>query len=159
MTDITAPDGALNIELTRDFEAPVDLVWRCYTDPELVVRWLGPKRLGCRIDHDEQRDGGRYRFVNVDEDGTEYAFRGVYHGDPAPELTMRTFEYLGMPGHVSFDTMRMTALENGRTRVAVTSVFQTVADRDGMAAAMPSGVREGYEKLDGLLEELRAGVS
>lgn len=159
MTDITAPDGALNIELVRDFDAPVDLVWRCYTDPELVVRWLGPKRLGCRIDHDEQRDGGRYRFVNTEEDGTEHAFRGVYHGDPSPQLTMRTFEFLGMPGHVSFETMRMTALDDGRTRVSVTSVFQSVEDRDGMAQAMPVGVREGYAKLDALLVELGAPVS
>lgn len=150
-TDIRTPEGTSQVEMTREFAAPVALVWRCYTEPDLLARWLGPARLACRIDHDEQRHGGHYAFTNIDEDGTEYGFRGVYHGDPSPELTIRTFEWLGAPGHVSLETMRMVDLGGGRTRVDVTSVFQSVQDRDGMATAMQSGVDEGFEKLDALL--------
>jgi uncharacterized protein YndB with AHSA1/START domain len=156
MTDVQIPEGTQQIDLVREFDAPVELVWRCYSEPELLKRWLGPRRLQTRIDVDEQRHGGAYGFTQIDEDGSEYAFRGVYHGEPSPELTMRTFEWLGMPGHVSFETMRMTALDGDRTRVSVTSVFQSTADRDGMAASgMETGVEEGYAQLDELLAELR----
>ena len=93
-------------------------------------------------------------MVQRDPDGNDYAFRGVFHGEQTPELSIRTFEWLGMPGHVSFETLRLVDLGNGRTRADSVSVFTSTEDRDGMAANMTSGVVEGYERLDQILEEL-----
>jgi uncharacterized protein YndB with AHSA1/START domain len=102
----------------------------------------------------EGSHGGTWTLVQRDPDGNEHGFRGVVHGEPTPELSQRTFEWLGMPGHVSFETMRIEDLGDDRCRVHGVSVFTTIEDRDGMAASMGDGVTEGYERLDELLATL-----
>lgn len=146
--------GTHAITVSREFDAPVDKVFRAMTDPELIGRWMGPKYLTNVETTNDPRHGGTWTLVQRDPDGNDYAFRGVFHGEQTPELSIRTFEWLGMPGHVSFETLRLVDLGNGRTRADSVSVFTSTEDRDGMAANMTSGVVEGYERLDQILEEL-----
>ena len=159
-TEIIATPGVPTIMMRRTFDAPRELVHRAYAEPDLLKRWLGPSRLEMRIDEYELRHGGRYRFVHIDTDGTEYAFRGVFHGEQGIDGgMMRTFEWEGLPGHVSFETARFIE-EDGRTTVESTSVFTAVEDRDGMIAnGMEVGVEQGYEKLDALLARELAGAT
>ncbi|GAA0259687.1 SRPBCC family protein [Cryptosporangium japonicum] len=154
-TEITAEPGTSQVVVSREFDAPRDLVFRCFTDPDLIPRWLGPRELTTRVEEYDLKDGGRYRYVHVDAEGNEYAFRGVFHGDPAPELTVQTFEFEGMPGHVALEAVTMTE-SGGRTRVRTLSSFQSVEDRDGIiASGMEVGVRDSDERLAELLTELR----
>lgn len=154
-TEITADPQTQQITITRDVDAPVELVYRAFTEPELLAKWMGPDRLTCEITELDVRHGGRWAMVHRDSGGNEYGFRGVFHGEPTAGLTMRTFEWLGMPGHVSFETLRLEDLGDGRTRVHTTSGFQSVADRDGMIAnGMDVGVNEGYARLDSVLADL-----
>lgn len=153
-TLIIETPGAHAITISREFEAPVDKVFRAMTDPELIAQWMGPKYLTNVETTNDARHGGTWTLVQRDPDGNEYAFRGVFHGEQTPELSIRTFEWLGMPGHVSFETLRLEDLGNGRTRAHSVSVFTSQEDRDGMATSMESGVIEGYERLDGVLASL-----
>jgi len=156
-TQITAEPGMPQIIITREFNAPRDLVFRAYTEPALLKQWLGPRELTMRVDHYETRDGGRYRYVHIDPDGNEHPFHGVFHGVPSPDGIVQTFEYEGVPGHVALDT---TTLEQSGDRTLVRSVssFQSVADRDGMiSSGMEHGVRDSDERLTELLAKLQAG--
>lgn len=146
--------GTHAITIQRDFDHPVDTVFRAMTDPELVARWIGPKNLENLECTSNPRHGGGWTLVQRDPDGTEHAFRGVFHGEPTAELSVRTFEWLGMPGHVSLESLRLEDLGDGRTRAHSTAVFLTTEDRDGMLGAMPSGVIDGYERLDDVLAGL-----
>ncbi len=155
-TEITAEHGIPQIVITRDFDAPRDLVFRAYTDPQLLVQWLGPRELTMTVDCYEVRDGGRWRYVHTDSEGHVHGFHGIFHGTPSPEAIVQTFEYEGVPGHVSLGT---TTLEErgGQTLVRTVSSFQSVADRDSLVASgMERGVREGNERLDELLAGLQA---
>lgn len=97
-TEITAEPGTPQIVMTRAFSATPEQVYRAHTDPDLIARWLGPERLKLRVETHEVRDGGRWRFVHIDEDGTEYGFHGVFHGTPSPQAGLvRTFEFEGRP--------------------------------------------------------------
>ncbi|HEV2243906.1 MAG TPA: SRPBCC family protein [Streptosporangiaceae bacterium] len=156
-TEITAEPGIPLIVMTRDFDAPCDLVFRAYTEPELLVQWLGPRDLTTTVDRYDVRDGGRWRYVQKDPEGNEHGFHGVFHGEPSPEAIVQTFEYEGMPGHVMLETT--TLEERGGTTLARTvASFQSVADRDGMVASgMERGVHEGDERLDELLARLQVG--
>lgn len=157
-TRITAEPGSPLISVTREFDAPRDLVYRAHVDPDLLVQWLGPRRLTMRVDEYDVRHGGRYRYVHREPDGTEYGFRGVFHGEPSPDGITQTFEFEGVPGHVSLDTARFIE-QAGRTIVRIDSVFQSAEDRDGMiASGMETGMNEGYERLDELLARQAAGV-
>ena len=151
---IEVPENSLEIRVSRDFDAPVDKVFRAHHDPELIPQWMGPKYLENVECTFEKSHGGTWTLVQRDPDGNEYGFRGVVHGEPTPELSLRTFEWLGMPGHVSFETLRIEDIGDGRSRVHGVSVFMSVEDRDGMASSMGEGVNEGYERLDELLATL-----
>jgi uncharacterized protein YndB with AHSA1/START domain len=153
-TRIDTPEGLPFIDMTREFDAPRDLVYRAHTDPELLVQWIGPRRLTTEVDRFDVREGGTWRFVQRDTDGTEYGFHGVFHGTPGPEGIVQTFEFEGAPGHVSLDALTLEE-HDGRTTVRVHSVYQTVEGRDAMVAGgMESGVQEGYQRLDELIARL-----
>jgi uncharacterized protein YndB with AHSA1/START domain len=156
-TEIVAEPGAQQIVITREFDAPRELVYRAYTDPDLLVQWMGPKRLTMTIERHELRDGGRYRYIHRDENGIEAGFHGVFHGVPSLEVgVVRTFEFEGYPGHISLETLTLEE-RGGKTLSRAVSVFQSVEDRDGMiASGMESGVNEGMDKLDALLARMQA---
>jgi uncharacterized protein YndB with AHSA1/START domain len=155
-TQITAEPGVPQIVVTREFAAPRDLVFRAYTDPDLLAQWLGPHDLTMTVDQYDARDGGTYRYIHTAADGTEYRFRGVFHGDPAPHAIVQTFEYEGAPGHVSLDSITLDE-RDGTTLVRTVSSFSSVEDRDFMVeSGMERGVRDSGERLDELLTTLRA---
>lgn len=153
-TEITAAPGIPQIIVEREFDAPRELVFRAHIDPELLVRWLGPRELGLIVEQWEPRGGGCWRFVNTDADGNRYGFRGVFHGDPTPKAIVQTFEYDGTPGQVMLQTTEFTE-HDGRTLVRTVSSFQSVADRDAMVeSGMEHGTRDSGDRLDEVLAEL-----
>jgi uncharacterized protein YndB with AHSA1/START domain len=157
-TTITAEPGKQELFVTREFDYPRDLVFRAHTEPDLYARWLGPRGLSTTFETFEPHSGGRWRFIQRDQAGNEFAFHGVSHEVLAPERIIGTFEFEGLPepGHVLLETVTFEELPGGRTRLHAHSVFQSVADRDGMVeAGMETGVVEGYERLDEVLAELR----
>jgi uncharacterized protein YndB with AHSA1/START domain len=156
-TQITAAPGIPQITVTREFDAPRDLVFRAHTDPQLLPQWLGPRDLTLTVDRYDTRDAGTWRYVHTDAQGNEYGFHGIFHGTPTPDGIVQTFEYEGAPGHVKLDT---TTLEprDGRTLVRTVSVFQSVEDRDAMIAAdMERGTRDSGDRLEELLAKLQVG--
>jgi len=153
-TTVSTPEGLPFTEIVREFDAPRDLVYRAHTDPDLLVQWLGPRRMAMTVDRYEVRDGGTWRYVHRDPDGNAYGFHGVFHGEPTIDGIVQTFEFEGAPGHVSLDRLVLEDL-GGRTRVRVHSTFESVADRDAMVEnGMAQGVDEGYARLDELVASL-----
>jgi len=151
-THITAPAGTPFIEVVREFDAPRDLVFRASTDPDLVARWLGPRRLSMRIIEFDARTGGSYRYVHTDTDGEEYPSRGVFH-TVSEALIIQTFEFEDIPVVVSLETRTLDDLGD-RTRLHQNAVFPSVAARD---QALESGMRHGItESMDRLGELLGA---
>ena len=156
-TTIHAEPGKQELFITREFDAPRELVFKAHTDPDLYVRWLGPRDLSTTLETFEPVSGGRWRFIQKDKDGNEFGFHGVNHDVTAPERIIGTFEFEGLaePGHVILETTKFEALPGGRTRVITHSVYQSVEDRDGMVqSGMESGVVQGYERLDEILREI-----
>jgi len=151
-TVTTPTDREIHIE--RIFNAPRDRVFAVYTDPALVPEWYGPRGTTAIVDQMDVRPGGSWRFVFREEDGSEMGFRGTYREVTPPERIVQTFEWEGMPGHVSVETAVFEDLGD-RTKVTTTSVFHTTEERDGMLnSGMEGGMNETYQRLDELLERL-----
>ena len=149
--------GKQELWITRDFDAPRELVYKVFTDPKLVAQWFGPRTYKTTVDRMDARPGGLWRMVQKDDQGNEHAFRGVHHDAVAPERIIATFEYEGLPGHVLLQTVTFEAIGN-KTRMAEQLVFQSVADRDGMVASgMQKGSDESMDQLAELLEKMKAG--
>ncbi len=155
-TTIVAEPGKQETFITREFEAPRELVFKAFTDPKLVSKWLGPRDLKMKIDKYETKNGGNYRYIHADGQGNEYSFRGVFHEVKAPERYIQTFEFEGLPesGHVCLETVTFEALPGDRTKLTYHTVFQSVADRDAMMqSGMENGVLQSHERLDELFEQ------
>ena len=152
-TTVTAEPCKQELYIIREFDAPRELLFKAHTDPKLYEQWVGPKDLKMTVEKMDAFAGGSYKFLH-ERDGHVYAFHGVYHEVLAPERIIGTFEFDGLPetGHVIMGTTKFEDLGSGRSRLVHQSVFQSVADRDGMIqSGMERGVKDGYEKLDGLL--------
>ncbi len=154
-TKIDAIPGRQEILITREVNAPRDVVFKAFTDPKQYIRWIGPRELKTTIETFEPKPGGKYRYIQRDKKGHEFAFHGVYHEVKSPERIIETFEYEGLPekGHCALDSVRFESLPGNRTKIIEKSVFMSTEDRDGMLQAdMKKGINESYERLDELLE-------
>jgi uncharacterized protein YndB with AHSA1/START domain len=156
-TTITAEPGKQEIVITREFDAPRELVFKAFTDPQLIPQWWGPRFLSTEVDRMDVRPGGQWRFINRDAEGNEYAFHGVYHEVLVPERIIDTFEFEGLSetGHVTLETMKLEDLPGRRTRLTTQSVFQSVADRDAtLQSGMEEGISDSYDRLAELLKKM-----
>jgi uncharacterized protein YndB with AHSA1/START domain len=157
MTNIIfiAEPGKPEVVLHSHFEAPREVVFKALSDPNLIPQWWGPRIYTTIVDKMEVRPGGQWRFVQRDPSGNEYGFHGVYHDVSRPERIVMTFEYEGFPGKVLMETMTLEE-KDGITHLTDQSVFQSLADRDGMVASgMESGSTEGMQRLAELLGKVR----
>lgn len=154
---VTAEPGKQELFITREFDAPRELVYKAHIDPKLYVQWLGPHGYEMILETFEPVSGGKYHYIHKDTHGNQFGFHGTFH-EMSEDLMIQTFEFEGLPerGHVVLDTMRLEELPGNRTRITIQSVYQTVEDRDGMVqAGMEKGVREGYERLDDILKAMK----
>jgi uncharacterized protein YndB with AHSA1/START domain len=144
----------LEVEMTREFDAPRDLVFKAFVDPDLIPRWWGLRNTTTIVDRFDPRPGGLWRFIQRTPDGTEYAFNGEFREIVPPRRLTYTFEFEPMPGHVTVDTIDFEEID-GKTRVVARSLFQSVDDRDGMLnSGMEAGAAESYDRLAELLAAL-----
>lgn len=141
------------VVITRVFDAPREKVFKAYTDREAIPQWWGPRILTTIIDQLDFRVGGKWRFIQRDPKGQEFAFHGEYKEIVPPEKLVQTFNYEGIPpGHEVTETAVFEDLGNGQTKLVSTSVFLSLEDRDGMVGSgMESGATEGMERLAELM--------
>ncbi len=152
---ITAPEGVPFIEIEREFDAPLEAVFRAHSDPELVRQWMGPNGYQMDIEVWEFTTGGRYRYRHTDGKGQEYAFNGVFHVVRENEFAIQTFEFELIPDVVALESITLTDVGGGRSKISIHSVYPTLESRDAMVASgMETGVVEGYARL----EKVAAGL-
>ena len=150
-TEIIVPEGLPIIEIKREFDAPVDRLFRAWVDPALFAQWVGPDSTTTRVDVWDCSTGGRYRYASLLE-GNEFGFYGSFHEVRDNERIVQTFTYEDVPDGVALEIMTFEALPGGRSRIHSVSVGDSVEGRDAMVASgMETGVVEGFVKLDGLL--------
>ena len=159
MSDTFAIRPVSDVEavITREFDAPRELVFQVYTDPAHIPQWWGPRSTKTIVDKMDFRVGGSYRFVHREADGSENGFRGEFREIVPPKRIVQTFEWEGMPGHIMTDHLEFEDLGGGRTRITNRSVSSNKDDLQGMIdSGMEQGMRETYDRLEELLTTLKA---
>src|SRR5689334_1131425 len=96
-TKVIAEPGKQELFIIREFDAPRDLVFKAFTDPKLLVQWVGPRELTMKIDKFNAKSGGNWRYTSSDSKGNEFGFHGVLHEVLAPERIIQTFEFENLP--------------------------------------------------------------
>lgn len=152
-TNVTLPSDT-EILITREFDAPRDVVFKAMIDPDLIPRWWGPRGYTTTVDKMDVRPGGAWRFITREPDGKESGFRGEYREVVPNERIVQTFEWEPMAGHISVDTAIFTE-RNGRTLLTNRTRFSSKEERDGMIqSGMEKGLRETHDRFAELLLEL-----
>lgn len=148
-TVTTPTDRTIRIE--REFDAPREIVFATFTNPDLIPEWWGPRGTTARVVEMDVRTGGDWRFVIDNGDGSETGFRGTYREVVPQERIVQTFEWEGMPGYISLETATFEDLGD-RTKVTTVSVFYSTEERDGMlGSGMEGGMNETFQRLDEVL--------
>jgi len=143
--------SALEILLTRDLEAPIELVFDVLTKPEHVGRWFAPfedKMTVCSID---LRVGGDYHMVFETEDGTECSFRGTYLEVEPPTRTVETWLFEGWPDAEAVESVDLDETD-GVTKLTWKLAFRDKAGRDHMTKF--DGIEASFDNVEGLLRSL-----
>ena len=153
-TTIYSEGGDLVFE--RTFDAPRDLVWRAFTDPELIPRWWGRHGTTTTVVEMDVRPGGRWRYVNSDANREDVVFFGEYLSvDPPSEYRWTfMFEVDGAGPQGGPETYRFVEAD-GKTTVTATGHMETpeLID-DALATGMVAGAIETWDRLETLLAEL-----
>jgi uncharacterized protein YndB with AHSA1/START domain len=142
------------ILITREFDAPKELVYKAWTTPELVRRWWHANRgemTACEID---LRVGGGWRYVMVTPDGFEVGFHGEYREIVPNERLVSTEVYEGMPDGEALDTLTLTEVD-GRTTLEILVQHQSKVHRD---AHIESGMEDGMQDAMDLLEQVAVSL-
>lgn len=138
------------IRVERIFNASRQRVWKAFTDRDQLAQWWG-RGHKLEVEVLEVKKGGHWRFVEFTDQGPE-GFEGRFREVTAPERLSMTFEWDGMPGYVTVETITLEDLGGNRTRVVTDMLFYTKAERDGMVkTGMEQGMMESYAALDRLL--------
>jgi uncharacterized protein YndB with AHSA1/START domain len=147
----------LQILITREFDAPKELVWRAYTTPELVSRWWAGDKgtmLSAEID---LRVGGRWRYV-MGGDGYEVAFRGEYREIQAPDRLVNTEVFEGLPdpdAHTGLITVTFSGSGSGSTYLEMLCEYDDQETRDAViASGMEGGMQDSLDHLEAVAASL-----
>jgi uncharacterized protein YndB with AHSA1/START domain len=141
----------LEVVATREFDAPIELVFDVMTKPEYVRKTVAPFDEEVKVCSIDLRAGGDYRFVFVTGDGKECSFRGTYVEVEPPLRTVATWRFDGWPGVEAVESMELHEVR-GATRMTWKLAFRDKACRDHMTKY--DGIEANLDNVEKLLASL-----
>ncbi|MBL7827521.1 MAG: SRPBCC domain-containing protein [Saprospiraceae bacterium] len=126
-TKVHAENGKQELFITRDFDLPVELLFKAYTEPHLVEQWMGTKVVQL-----EPKNQGAYRFETTDPKGNIHRFNGVIHEFALNQKITRTFEMENTPFPVQLEFLEFEALSAETSRLVMQIIYKSAAHRDQM---------------------------
>src|SRR3954471_12902869 len=124
-TKITAEDGRQELVITREFDLPLELLFKAYVEPEIVEQWMGTKVLKL-----ENKKHGSWQFETTDPKGNKYGFKGVIHEFNPNQKITRTFEMDNTPFGVQLEFLEFERLTDDTSKLNMHVVYRSVAVRD-----------------------------
>jgi uncharacterized protein YndB with AHSA1/START domain len=150
-TKIDAEDGKQDLLITREFDLPLELLFRAYVEPEIIEQWMGTKVLKL----DNQKHGG-WQFETTDPKGNKHRFNGVIHEFEPNQKITRTFEFENTPFGVQLEFLEFEKLTDETSKLKIHTIFESVAHRDQMLQ-MPfaQGINMAHDRLQKLGGDLK----
>ena len=150
-TQVHAEDDKQEILITREFDIPVELLFRAHVDPDIVEQWRGTKVLKL-----ESKPYGSYRFFTTDPKGNEHGFNGVIHGFVPNQKITRTFEMENTGFAVQLQFLEFEEITNDTSKLSLHMVFRSVADRDQvLQLPFAQGLNMAHNRLQEVVGELK----
>jgi uncharacterized protein YndB with AHSA1/START domain len=142
----------LEIRMSRVLDAPRERVWEAHIDPKAIEQWWGPRRYKTKVEKLEPKVGGKWKFINVDTDGTQHVFYGEFLEIVKPEKLTWTFTYEPYPQSVAIDALNFEELPDGKTKLTSLSTYPSIEALEGMLqGGMTEGATETWDRLEELV--------
>ena len=150
-TKINAEDGKQELMITREFDLPLELLFKAYEDAEIVEQWMGTKVLKL-----ENKKHGSYWFETTDPKGNKYGFNGVIHDFTPNKKITRTFEFENTPFGVQLEVLEFEQLTDDTSKLTIHTIFESVDQRDQMLK-MPfaQGINMAHNRLQEIVNKLK----
>jgi len=150
-TKVAAGDGKQQIVITREFDLPLELLFKAYVEPEIVEQWMGTKVLKL-----ECKKHGSYQFVTTDPKGNQHGFNGTIHEFVPNEKITRTFEMENTPFPIQLEFLEFEKLTNNTSQLIMHIVYKSVADRDNMLKLpFVQGINMAHNRLQNSVSKLK----
>jgi uncharacterized protein YndB with AHSA1/START domain len=149
-TKINAEENKQDLLIIREFDLPVDLLFKAYEEPQLVEQWMGTKVLKL-----ENKQHGSYQFETTDPYGNKHRFNGVIHEfNPNRKIT-RTFEMENSPFPVQLEFLEFEELPHDKSKLTMHIVYRSVAARDQMLQLpFAQGINMAHNRLQDVVSKL-----
>ncbi|WP_316794306.1 SRPBCC domain-containing protein [Pedobacter frigoris] len=150
-TKINAEDGKQELVITREFELPLELLFKAYVTPEIVEQWMGTKVLKL-----ENKRHGSYQFETTDPKGNKHGFNGVIHEFVTNEKITRTFEMENTPFAVWIEYLEFEKLTEHTSKLSMQMVYKSVELRDQMLQLpFAQGINMAHQRLEEIVSKLK----
>lgn len=150
-TKINAEENKQEILITREFDLPVALLFRAYTDAAIVSQWMGTNVLQL-----ENKKQGSYRFETTDPRGNKHGFSGVIHEFIPNQKITRTFEMENTPFDVQLEFLEFEQLSNDTSKLTMHVVYRSVAMRNQiLQLPFAQGINMAHKRLEEVVSELK----
>lgn len=150
-TKINAEEGKQEITITREFELPVELLFKAFAEPEIVEQWMGTKVLKL-----ENKKHGGYRFETTDPKGNKHGFNGVIHEFSPNRKIIRTFEMENAPFDVQLEFLEFEKLGEDSSRLKMHVVYKSVGLRDQLLKLpFAQGINMAHNRLQETVNKLK----
>lgn len=155
-TEIIAEPGKQELFIHREFDAPGELVYKAFSDPNILLQFFAPKGINMQFLLKEYEEGKAYRYRHTDREGnTLCTFKGAVHEMSAPNRIVITseLEELPIPGRAILEIYEFIELSGSRTKLTIQDICRSVDDRDAMVkSGMGDGLISIFKNLDELLK-------
>ena len=150
-TEVIAEEGKQDLLITREFELPLELLFKAYVEPEIVEQWMGTKVLKL-----ENKKHGGYLFETTNPKGNKFRFNGTIH-DFVPNLKItRTFEFENMPFGVQLEFIKFDKLTDNTSKLTIHTVYQSVAHRnENLKLPFKYGINMAHNRLQEVANNLK----
>jgi uncharacterized protein YndB with AHSA1/START domain len=149
-TKIHAEDGKQELVITREFDLPLELLFKAYAEPEIVEQWMGTKVLKL-----ENKKHGSYQFETTDPKGNKHGFNGTIHEFSPDKKITRTFEMENAPFGVQLEFLEFEQLTDDTSKLTMHVIYRSVGLRDQiLKLPFAQGINMAHNRLQEIVNKL-----
>lgn len=150
-TTIDAAEGKQELTITREFDLPLELLFKAFEEPEIVEQWMGTKVLKL-----ENKQHGSYRFETTDPKGNRHGFHGTIHEFVPNQKIIRTFEMENAGFGPQLEFLEFEALTDVTSKLKMQVIYRSVAVRDQLLKLpFAQGINMAHNRIQEILNKLK----
>jgi uncharacterized protein YndB with AHSA1/START domain len=151
-TNVEAQEGKQELRITREFDLPLDLLFKAYVEPELVEQWMGTKVVKL-----ENKNHGSYQFETTDPKGNKHRFSGTIHEFTPDKKITRTFEMENTPFGVQLEFLEFEKVNDDTSKLVMHVIYRSVETRDQiLKLPFVQGINMAHNRIQEIASRLKS---